>query len=97
MTEGGYRLRCAKFPAHFSVQIVFALASIDPDLLSRVSNNKNLKPTEWGFGVAELLPTNKFAILETRPSPLSVTIKGNYSRILKRYSIARTIPVGEGN
>ena len=95
ITEGGYRLRCEKFPAKFTVQIVFALASIDRDLESKLS--PKLKSGEWGMSFGELLPINKFNLLGPRPSPSLVTIQGNFKRGVKGFSISRTLLVTDGN
>jgi hypothetical protein len=95
ITEGGYRLRCDKFPAKFTVQIVFALASIKPELRAKflprdMKPGVNLTVTEW-------LPMNKFDILEVKPSPSRVAIQGNYARGIKRFSISRTVQITDGN
>lgn len=96
ITEGGGRLRCAKLPAHFTVQLVFALASIDRNLASKASAPLN-KPGEWSFSVTELLPIDMFNLLEERPSTSEVMIRGKYARGMKRFSIARTVRVTNGN
>jgi hypothetical protein len=99
ITEGGYRVMCAKLPSHFTVQLVFALVSVDQALKDTVlpPSNTGAKPGTWGFGMAELLPMNKFDLLEARPSTSHVDISGNYSRGLKRYSISRKMGVANGN
>lgn len=96
ITDGGYRLRCEKFPAKFTVQIVFALASINRDLQSKLSS-RELKSGEWSITTGELMPINKFDLLELRPSPSLVTIRGNYNSGAKRFSISRTLRVTDGN
>jgi hypothetical protein len=99
IAERGYRLICAKLPSHFTVQLVFALVSVDQSLKDKVlpPNNPGAKPGTWGFGMAELLPMNKFDLLEARPSTSHVDISGNYSRGFKRYSISLKISVANGN
>lgn len=100
ITRGGYRLFCPKFPAHYAVQIVFALAAIDQKLESTISpagRIANPKPGDWGISVAELKPIDKFDVLAARPSPSAVAITGRYKLGSKTYSISRTIKVADGN
>jgi hypothetical protein len=90
-TESGYRLRCGKFPAHFSVQIVFAVVTVRPDLLPKQSNFS-------GTYMTELTPTKSdFDLLDRRPSPSVVLMRGSFIRVLKRYSITGTINIKDGN
>jgi hypothetical protein len=94
ITQGGYRLICPKLPAHFAIQIVFALAAASPDLGVQ---NTNLKPNEWAGAFYEIKPTDKFNILSPRPSPSVVTIIGRYGRELKNFSLNTNIRVLDGN
>lgn len=93
--EGGYRLRCAKFPAHFTVQIVFALATGDQKLMSH-SMPSQLKPGEWGFDVSEIKPISKFELLEPRPTTSQVEIRGRYGSGFKSFSITHEVFVADG-
>ncbi len=95
ITEGGARLRCAQLPAHFTIQIVFALASVDQNLMSTMALRN--KPGEWGLSMAEMLPMNKFDLLAPRPSTSQVTIKGNYGRGVKTFLMSRIVHVQNGN
>jgi len=98
-TELGYRIRCTKLPAHFTVQIVFAVVSIDPELVKAISPvGKKPDPGKWGVGFAELHgPKSGFDILDVRPFPSLVQLSGGYTRKLKPFSIAKTIAVDNGN
>jgi hypothetical protein len=98
-TESGYRLRCLKLPARFTVQIVFAVVSVQSELLRKISPPaRGLAPGKWGMGFAELAgPKSQFELLDPRPSPLVVQLSGSYTRKLKPFRIARIVPVDAGN
>ena len=98
-TELGYRVRCTKLPAHFTVQIVLAVVSVDPELLKKVGPaGKKFGPGEWGLGYAELHgPKSEFDVLDVRPSPSVVQLSGKYIRKLKPFAITETVAVVNGN
>jgi len=93
-TDGGYRLICTKFPRHFTLEVLFSSVSIDPDVLREASPARNLKSGEWGATALELANVKSdFDMLGPRPWPLEVRVTGGYTRILKRHSLERVIPV----
>jgi len=93
-TESGYRLRCGKFPGRFTIRIVFGLVAIHPDLIPK----QLPAPGKVGMSYVEIAgPKSGLDILDSRPSPSTVIVTGNYARKLKPYSIGCTIPVKDGN
>jgi hypothetical protein len=91
-TESGYRLICGKFPAHFTIRIIFAVVTVHSDFIPHPA------PGEWGLRGTDLgRVQSDFDLLDPRPSPSAVLVTGGYTRILKRYSIAKTIAVKDGN
>jgi hypothetical protein len=93
-TESGYRLRCAKMSARFTVQIVFAVVALGPSLVPPPDGPKG----SWGFTAEELAGVHSvFELLGPRPSPSLVRLNGRYIRNLKPFKIAKTIHVEDGN
>ena len=92
-TKGGYRLRCGKLPADFTIKLVFALISPNPTLNSMPA----IPSGTWGLRVDEIAAGSEFDTLDDRPSPSTVTLNGKYVRILKPHTITSTIPVKDGN
>jgi hypothetical protein len=87
----GYRLVCEnKFPAHSSIQILFALAIID---------SKYVTPgMRSGRRGADVITTDIFDQLGQVPPVPLITINGHYKLGPKPISIEqKTIPVGVGN
>lgn len=102
VSQGGYRLICTRFPAHASIQIVFALVSIDEKYASQIfpkTPPKDSTPGGWGFSAAAGLSgvKNGFDLLAARPSTDLVKLDGHYDFGLKTYSISRNVKVGDGN
>jgi len=90
-TETGYRVRCTRLPAHFTIHIVFALVTADNNFRPSIS-------TGWGWKATDVGPLKSdFDVLGSRPSPSSVTIRGRYMRNLKPYSVLTTTPVADGS
>jgi hypothetical protein len=98
-TKLGYRVRCTKLSAHFTVQIVFAVVSVYPELLKETGAvGKKLDPGNWGMGYAELHGAkSEFDVLDVRPSPSVVQLSGEYIRKLKPFTITETVAVDNGN
>jgi hypothetical protein len=93
----GYRLRCGKLPAHFTVQIVFAVVTLNPSLVPE-ENLHNMPKGTWGLSAAELAGVHSiFELFESRPSPSIIQVKGQYVRILKPFKIDRSELVQDGN
>lgn len=93
ITESGYRVRCTKLPAQVSVEVVFALATVHPELAEKVPMPKA------GIGFAEFANhvDSFFELLGPRPIPSTVQLKGRYLRNIKPFKIESTIPVIDGN
>jgi hypothetical protein len=89
-TRDGYRLRCGKLPAHSTVKIVFAVVSLGPSLLpARI-------PRTWG-GLNEGQVSDPFDLLDSRPAPSKIVVKGTYTRTMKPFSVMENIVVVDGN
>jgi hypothetical protein len=99
ITQGGYRLECqGKLPAHSSVQIVFALASMDPRIASQILQPGALKPGHVGVDLEELTPRDKFSMLTSKPPTSIVTVNGHYNVASKRVTVrSLKVTVGDGN
>jgi hypothetical protein len=98
VTAGGYRLRCSRLAAHFTVRLVFAVASVSQTVSQKTQLPKLNKPGDWGMAVSEWAGVkSEFDILDVKPSPSRVNITGRYTRIMKPYSIKTTVAVENGN
>lgn len=94
-SKSGYRLRCSKLPAHFTVQIVFAVVTLYPSL---ISIPPNIPKGAWGMTGAELAGVHSiFELFDSRPSPSIVQLKGRYVRVLKPFKFENTVSVQDGN
>lgn len=94
----GYRLRCAKMPAHFTVRVVLAVVALSPFLTSYTSAPINGPMGSWNLSAAELAGVHsEFELLDPRPSPSLVRLTGRYTRNLKPFKIAKTMHVDDGN
>jgi hypothetical protein len=99
-TEHGYRLRCDKFPPHFTIQIVFALVAVRQDAIGELFSKgvPPLPPGGWGLSTTEISgPKSSFDLLDTRPYPVAVHVDGNYERKLKPYKVEQTVKIEDGN
>jgi hemin uptake protein HemP len=91
LTQGGYRLTCERFPAGFSIQIVFALAALKPEYAPHnmpdpgriMFADKDFGPTDDVFGL----------ILSSKPSSSLVAVDGHYKLGMRTYSISRNVKV----
>jgi hypothetical protein len=93
-TESGYRLRCAKFPKHYTIQTVFALVTVPPDFFSEPPSD----PKAWTVDVLNFKGVGSdFDVLGPKPSTSIVSVKGTYMNRMKPYSITNTIQVKDGN
>jgi hypothetical protein len=94
-TDGGYRLICSKFPKNFALRIVLATVALNPKL---TLFPPALKSGESGMSASEIAGSkSKFDVLNPRPAPSKVDITARYTRILKPFAFAMTIPVENGN
>jgi hypothetical protein len=95
-TESGYRLRCGKLPAHFTIRIVFAVVGVS-SLWKTLQVPQGPLGT-WGMGMAEFSGgSSLFDLLDPRPFPSRLTVKGGYLRKLKPFTVVETITVGDSN
>lgn len=97
LTDGGYRLRCSKFPARYTVRIVFALATVDPQLVSILT--RPIPPGKMNLSYAEIAgPKSPFDMLNTKPSPTKVLVEGSYTNSMRKpYPIKTTVTINDGN
>jgi hypothetical protein len=104
VSESGYRLRCGKLPAHFSVRVVFALAVPHPGAAKTFQTlttpPKVDKPGE--YLVTEVSEFKEhldsiFQALGPRPIPSVVQLKGHYVREMKPFKFDEHIEVVDGN
>lgn len=97
-TKGGYALTCSKFPAHFTIQLVFAVVRLLPKL-----PGMKVASTDVVFGsnktsvVALDGITSGLELFDKRPSPSTVFVTGGYARTVKRYSGDRVISINDGD
>jgi hypothetical protein len=98
-TEHGYRLRCTTLPAHYTIQLVFAIVSVQSELLRKIGLPHNeIAQGKSGMTIAEIAGTkSSFDILGIRPSPSIVVLDGSYTRKFKPFKIAKTLSVADGN
>jgi hypothetical protein len=77
----GYRLFCSSFPSNTSIQLVFAVVSVQ----SRYLPSEAPAPGTWKMGV---VPAGVDLIdqLDKRPFPPAVKIYKNYVRALRKFS-----------
>lgn len=99
--NGGYRLVCGKMPAHSSIEIVFALATLDHNIANPLLNAKpdaNAKPDDWQITASHWKGLkDKFSALGIRPWPSVVNVSGHYKIGPKEFLLSRDIKVREGN
>jgi hypothetical protein len=98
VTEGGYRLMCSKLPAQYTVQVVFALATLDSKLIQTLRPPRNPPPGKDLLSFAELAGLQSyFELFDSRPSPCSIHLKGRYAKGLKPFNFEATVTVQDGN
>jgi hypothetical protein len=96
-TESGYRLVCGKLPAHFTIQLVVAAVALGTLIIDLMPTHPT-DPGIWGTTIEEIAgATSPFDLLDARPSPSTVMIKGSYIKKVKPYSITRAVNVENGN
>ena len=94
-TESGYRLTCAKFPAHSTIHAVFAVVAFNPDFMPPSSR---AVPGAWGFKAMEFAGTKSyFDLLDSRPFPSTVSVHGNYISVTKPFSVTENMTVKDGS
>jgi len=91
LTHGGYRLTCERFPAHFVIEIIFALAAVKPELLPPNPPD----PGNYMVGSKEFGPTDNVfdSILSLKPFSSLVAVDGHYKLGMRTYSISRSVKV----
>jgi hypothetical protein len=90
-TEFGYRLRCGSLPSNFTVQLVFAVVSIGPNLRRDPSGNWNLMAMEFAGA------KSAFELLDTKPAPSKIIVKATYRSKIKNFSVTKDVIVMAGN
>jgi hypothetical protein len=95
--EGGYRVVCSKLPAHFTVEVVFALVRQQRQLNDLMPKSLPNGKQGIGMGIAELKPMDKFDMLDPRPSTYNVIAKGHYNHGAKKCSIQAILNVDNGH
>ena len=94
VTDSGYRLICDKIPPQFSVEVVFALASVLPQFDRPLNPDKN----KWAMEIEELGNVSTiFDMLDQRPFPTHISVDGSYTMRFKPMAIHRTEAVLDGN
>lgn len=94
-TDGGYRLICKPLPSHFTIEMVFALATISDRLITL---SRPPKKGDWGFEFSEIAGAkSEFDVLGPRPNPSKVKIEGRYKRSKQPFSLNSVCPVIDGN
>jgi hypothetical protein len=90
-TDAGYRLRCDRFPSHYSVKIIFAAVTVLPALAQLAPRPK---PGQRGMSIAELSGAKRPSdVFGPKPSPSEILVKGHYRRGIKPRSVDRILKV----
>lgn len=89
-SESGYRLRCATFPSKSTIKMVFALVAPQPSLTPHMTGPLG------GFAMDVQTYSGVTAwveMLNSKPSPGTITITGKYTSGIKPHSIEQAIKV----
>jgi len=96
-TQGGYRLACVTLPPRQTVQIVFAAVAVHPDLVSHPQQLQSQSPGTWDIYADEIRGAqSEFTLLDARPSPSIVKMRGSYTTTMKKCSITAEVNVTAG-
>src|SRR4029077_783053 len=90
-SNGGYRLTCSRLPKNLPIKMVFAVLSLGKLREGITMPKGGFSVSEWG-GIK-----NVFDMLDSRPSPSTVIVKGEYRNKVKSFSVASTLNVKDGD
>lgn len=98
LTKGGYRLLCDKLPPHLTVEIVFAIASLLPQVAAVVVPKPDPTKTGPTFEGAEWAGAkSEVDFFGPKPNPSNVEINGHSKRDKQPFSIKFACAVQEGS